>query len=518
LQNVTAQGNSIRKTSGLSATWDAGAASSQSLIFSTGYVEITVDDLTTYKLFGLSNGDANPTQADVDFAFFMAGGVLKVYESGVLRNNFGSYAVGDTLRVSVDVGGVIHYYRNGALLYTSAFAPTYPLVLDTSINSLGGSLTNANICGPSLQNTPTPAATASRTSTLTETPKPTATRTPTSPPAATQTRTATRTATTQPTATRTAIVQSTATRTATAAATSTPGGGPTLGGCPMFPVNNIWNRNVASLLVHAQSDQFVAALGANQTLHPAFGSGTWNGYIFGMPFNLVPASQPLVNINIYQYPGESDPGPARIPRNAVVQAPTDSHVVVLETGTCTLYEMYHGTPVPDGSWNAGSAARFNMNSNALRPNGWTSSDAAGFAILPGLIRYDEAVAGPPRHAIRFTGQYNGIRNTYVWPARHSDGRSTDPNAPPMGTRFRLKASYNISGYPQPLRNILQGLKDYGMIVSDSTDPGDSWNIEGAPDERWNNTMLHTMNNIPGSAFEAVDVSGLMVDPNSGQSR
>ena len=286
----------------------------------------------------------------------------------------------------------------------------------------------------------------------------------------------------------------------------------------MFPADNIWNRNIASLPVHPQSDQFVASLGANLTLHPGFGSGTWNGDIFGMPYNLVPASQPLVNIYIYQYPGESDPGPARVPTNAVVQAPTDSHALVLETGTCTLYEMYHATPVPDGSWYAGSAARFNMTSNALRPNGWTSSDAAGFAVLPGLVRYDEAVAGPVRHAVRFVGNLNGIRNTYVWPARHSDGRTTSTSAPPMGTRFRLKASVNISAYPQPLRNILQGLKDYGMFLADSTDPDDSWNVGGTHDDRWDNDMMHMMNNISGSAFEAVDESGLMIDPNSGQSR
>jgi hypothetical protein len=473
LQNVSVQGNSIYKVSGNQATWDAGASSIQTIDSGIGYVQATVDDTSSYKLFGLSWGNHDPLPSDTDYAFYMAAGALRVYQNGVLSANVGAYAMGDVLKIAIEVDGLVHFYRNGIPLYVSIILPTYPVDFDSAINTMGAGITNAFICGQNLS-----AST------------PTATFTPT------------------PTYTATQVV------------TGTPGsgGGPTLDGCPMFPANNIWNRNIASLPVHPQSDEFVSSLGASNTLHPGFGSGTWNGYPIGIPYITVSASQPLVPIYIYQYPNESDPGPARVPTNAPIEAPTDAHTSILENGTCTLYEMFHATPVPDGSWNAGSAARFDMNSNNLRPNGWTSTDAAGFALLPGLVRYDEAMAGPISHAVRFTGDLNGIRNTYVWPARHTDGRSTSSSAPPMGTRFRLKSWVDISGYPQPLRNILQGLKDYGMFLADSTSPGESWNVTGVPDSRWNNNMLHTMNDIPGSYFEAVDESGLIIDPNSGQSR
>ncbi len=513
MQNVTVQGNSIYKVSGSQAGWDAGATSAQIIFSGSGYAQATVDETSGYKAFGLSWGNRDPYLSDIDYAFYMAGGSLKVYEDGVLSADVGAYAVGDVLKVAVEADGLVHFYRNEAPLYTSSAIPTYPLDFDTAISTLGAGITNAFICGANIS-VSTPTATFTPTSTASWTTTSTVTRTYTSTPTYTASVTGVTSATSI--VSRTPTPSYTATQSATATPTS--GGGPTLDGCPMFPASNIWNRNIASLPVHSQSDQFVASLGVTDTLHPAFGSGTWDGYIMGHPYITVPGSQPLVAINIYQYPGQSDLGPARVPTNAPISAPPDSHAAILENGTCTLYEMYHATPVPDGSWSAGSASRFNLNSNNLRPNGWTSADAAGFAILPALVRYDEAMAGPIRHAIRFTGSLYGIRNTYVWPARHSDGQTANAGAPPMGTRFRLKASVDISSYPQPLRNILQGIKDYGMFLADSTDPDDSWNIGGVPDSRWNNDMLHRMNDISGSSFEAVDESGLMIDVNSGQSR
>jgi hypothetical protein len=180
-----------------------------------------------------------------------------------------------------------------------------------------------------------------------------------------------------------------------------------------------------------------------------------------------------------------------------------------------LFETWHAQPLPDGSWSAANGAIFDLLSNRLRPDGWTSADAAGFAILPALVRYDEVLSGQITHAIRFTGVMSGIRDTYVWPARHTDGESTSEDSPPMGTRFRLKASVDISGYPPRLRTILQGLKTYGMFLADS---GDSWQIDGAPDQRWDDDELQLLHGVHGSDFEAVDESGLMIDPNSGQSR
>jgi hypothetical protein len=185
----------------------------------------------------------------------------------------------------------------------------------------------------------------------------------------------------------------------------------------------------------------------------------------------------------------------------------------MDRNTCTLYEMYSSYPHPDGSWNAGSGAIWLLTSNALRPAGWTSADAAGLPVLAGLAQYDEVASGTVRHALRFTAPLT--QRAYIWPARHYASSNTDPNLPPMGLRVRLKASVNISGYPAQLRTILQGLKDYGMILADN---GTGWHITGAPDERWDNDILHQIGNLHGSDFEAVDESGLMIDPNSGQSR
>jgi hypothetical protein len=188
-------------------------------------------------------------------------------------------------------------------------------------------------------------------------------------------------------------------------------------------------------------------------------------------------------------------------------------VIVIERGSCTLYEMWASYPHPDGSWDAGSGAKWRLDSNALRPPGWTSADAAGLPILPGLASYDEVATGVIRHALRFTT--SETQEAYLWPARHLTYGYTDPNVPPMGLRLRLKASVNISTYPPQARVILQALKSYGMFLADN---GSSIFLSGLPDERWNNDDLRTLRQIHASDFEAIDESGLMIDPNSGESR
>jgi hypothetical protein len=223
-----------------------------------------------------------------------------------------------------------------------------------------------------------------------------------------------------------------------------------------------------------------------------------------------------VPINISPYASESDPGPYPIPANAPVEgAPNtggDRHVLVVRQGECKLYELYRAFRNGSGSsWNAESAAKYDLNSNALRPDTWTSADAAGLPILPGLVRYEEVAAGEINHAIRFTVPQT--RKAHVWPARHDASDLTGSQYPPMGQRFRLRADFNISGYSHDAQVILIALKKYGMILADN---GSAWYISGAPNPAWDNDVLHELDDVVGSDFEAVDVSSLMVDPNSGQ--
>jgi S-layer homology domain len=289
------------------------------------------------------------------------------------------------------------------------------------------------------------------------------------------------------------------------------------GGCQVFPANNIWNKNIASLPKHPNSDAYMRSIGLSANVHADFGSGLWDGGPIGIPYVFVNGSQPFVQVHWTAYGDESDPGPYPVPTSAPIeggpQSSGDRHVLVVDSGNCKLYELYDAYPNSDGTWNADSGAIFDLNSNALRPNGWTSGDAAGLPIYPGLVRYDEVVSGVIRHAIRFTAP--NTQDSHLWPARHDAGHSGHPEYPPMGLRVRLKASFDISPYPQQVRVILQAMKDYGLILADNGSP---WYISGAPDPRWDNEMLHTMDNITGADFEAVDESGLMVDPNSGQSR
>jgi hypothetical protein len=287
-----------------------------------------------------------------------------------------------------------------------------------------------------------------------------------------------------------------------------------IGGCPLYPQNNIWNRDISTLPVHPNSANYLASIGITGRLHADFGAGIYNGGPIGIPYVVVPGSQPAVPVR-FTYAGESDPGPYPIPANAPIeggsQSNGDRHVIVVDSGTCKLYEMFAGYPQSNGSWNAGSGAVWNLNSNALRPASWTSADAAGLPILPGLVRYDEVASGVITHALRFT--VSRTQMAYLWPARHYASSSPDPNLPPMGLRLRLKANVDISSFSSMNRVILTALKHYGMFVADN---GSSWFISGAPDNRWNNDDLHALGNIPGSDFEVVNESSLEVNPNSAQ--
>ncbi len=288
-----------------------------------------------------------------------------------------------------------------------------------------------------------------------------------------------------------------------------------IGGCPMFPADNIWNRDISDLPGNPNSP-YLASIGLSTGLHPDFGSGLYNGEPMGIPYIAVPSSQPLVPIT-FEYAAESDPGPYPFPPNVPIEggpnSTGDRHALVVQSGVCKLYETFATYPDGHGGWTAGSGAMWNLNSNALRPDTWTSADAAGLPILPGLVRYDEVAAGAINHALRFT--VDSSQRAYVWPARHYASSDTNPALPPMGLRVRLKASVDISGYPPDVQVILTALKHYGMIVADN---GSSWFISGTQDDRWNNDTLHTIGGIHGSDFEVVDESSLMIDPNSGQAR
>lgn len=288
--------------------------------------------------------------------------------------------------------------------------------------------------------------------------------------------------------------------------------------CTVLPADNIWNRRIDDLPVHAMSDQYVAAIGSSATLHADFGSGVWppgSDSPIGIPVIEVAPWQEKVPIIYTDYGSESDPGPFPIPPDAPIEGGPDGtgdrHVIAVDRSACMLYELFSAYPNGDGSWSASSGAAYDLRSNVLRPDSWTSADAAGLPIMPGLVTYDEVASGVITHAIRFTAPQT--QKAHVWPARHDASNLTGAGYPPMGQRFRLKASHDISGYPSQVRVILQAFKDYGIILADNGSP---WYISGAPDERWDNDSLHEWDDIPGSAFEAVDVSSVMVDSNSGK--
>jgi hypothetical protein len=288
---------------------------------------------------------------------------------------------------------------------------------------------------------------------------------------------------------------------------------PAIGSCPVFPANSVWNEPIDHLPVASNSATLVNTIGSGVTLHADFGSGLYAGAPIGIPFVTVAGSLTKYPVT-FQYADESDPGPYAVPLNAPIeggsQSTGDRHAIAVDTDNCILYELYSAYPQA-ASWQAGSGVIFDLKSNALRPAGWTSADAAGLPIFPGLVRYDEVASGVIRHAIRLTVPQT--LDSYVWPARHYASSLTDPKYPAMGQRFRLRSSFNISTYTADVQVVLQALKTYGMFVADN---GSAWYISGAPDPRWNNDNLGTLRNIHGSDFEAVDDTVLQLQANSAQ--
>ena len=271
--------------------------------------------------------------------------------------------------------------------------------------------------------------------------------------------------------------------------------------CPIFPATNPWNERVDSLPVAAGSAAVVAAIGADGHLHPDFGSGLWDGSPIGIPITVVGKSTPRSHVT-FDYADESDRVAYPIPPGARVEGGSDRHAILVDRDACRLYELYALRRIAAG-WRAGSGATWDLRSNRLRQASWTSADAAGLPILPGLARYDEVARGRIDHALRFT--VSRTRRAYIWPARHFASSLTDPSLPPMGLRLRLGSSFDVSGFPQQARVVLRALQQYGMMVADN---GSSWYVSGAPDSRWSNDDLHTLGQVPGAAFEVVDTSSL----------
>ncbi len=296
-------------------------------------------------------------------------------------------------------------------------------------------------------------------------------------------------------------------RSAPAARRAKLGANASLGGRRAFPDDNAWNVPIDHLPVDPNSDAYVASIGVDGRLHPEFGA-PYRGAPNGIPYVVVPGDQPRVPVT-FRYADESDQCLYPIPPDAPVEggpnAPpnSDRHVLVIDRDNWRLYELYAARR-EDGNWSAGSGAVFDLNSDALRPSGWTSADAAGLPIFPGLVRYDEVMEQKEiRHALRFTAEKT--RKAYIYPARHCASPHTDPNLPPMGLRVRLKASFDVSGYPAPARVILQALKKYGMILADN---GANWFVSGAPDPRWNDEDLGTLKQVQGKDFEVVRIGNI----------
>jgi hypothetical protein len=290
---------------------------------------------------------------------------------------------------------------------------------------------------------------------------------------------------------------------AVAAAGARGPGGPVIGGCPVFPASNAWNRDVSHDPVDPRSDDYIRSIDSRgrHFLHADFGGG---GH-YGIPYGVVPRTQPRVPIRFTDYGDESDRGPYPVPPTARVEEGSDRHVLIAQRGTCKLFELFNARRAGRG-WAASAGAVFDLRSNRLRHEGFTSADAAGLSILAGLARYDEVRAGALRHALRFTVAES--QRAYIHPATHFASSSTDPNLPPMGLRLRLKASYPVSRFHGQARVVLVALKRFGMFVADN---GADWFIGGAADRRWNDEDLNQLKRVPGNAFEVVR-SGRIVRP------
>ncbi len=277
---------------------------------------------------------------------------------------------------------------------------------------------------------------------------------------------------------------------------------------PILPADNPWNTDISRQPVDPDSQVILSSIGLGKGLHADFGT-TWQGAPMGIPYVVVSGTQPKVPVQ-FEYKDESDPGPYPVPANAPIEggpaAKGDRHILMIDRDNWKLYELYAAYPVDGGkSWKAGSGAIFDLASNKLRPAGWTSADAAGLPIFPGLVRYDEVMERKViNHALRFTCQRT--RRAYVAPATHFASKLTDAKLPPMGMRVRLRASFDISKFPPPAQVILTALKKYGMLLADN---GSDWFISGAPDPRWNDDELHTLSRVKGSDFEVVKMGSLV---------
>jgi hypothetical protein len=271
--------------------------------------------------------------------------------------------------------------------------------------------------------------------------------------------------------------------------------------CRVFPASNPWNQRVDRLPVAGNSSAIIASIGVDAGLHADFGSGRWEGSPIGIPFDVVNRSTPRSRVS-FEYTDESDHVRYPIPRRVHVEGGSDHHALLLDKSACRLYEL-GGLERRNGRWHAWAGATWSLRSNRLRPAGWTSADAAGLPIFPGLARFDEARRGVIDHALRFTVQRT--RRAYVYPARHYASTLTDPNLPPMGLRVRLKANFDVRPFPRQARIVLTALKRYGMIVADN---GSNWYISGAPSPGWSNDQLHALARVKGSSFEVVDTSSL----------
>lgn len=279
-----------------------------------------------------------------------------------------------------------------------------------------------------------------------------------------------------------------------------------------FPADNAWNQNISNAPVDPNSDALINFIGPSTPLHPDFGAGLYNGQSMGIPYVAVSGS-PLVNIHFTGYGDESDPGPMPIPPNAPIEGMPnpgdgDRHVLVLDRDNCWLYELYGSHHLKNNDWAAASAAVWDLLNDEQRPYTWTSADAAGLPIFPGLARYDEIASGAIHHALRFTLQHS--RQAFTPPASHWAPNSNDPNAAPMGMRVRLKSSFDISGFPPQAKIILKAMQQYGLIMADN---GSSMYISGDPDPRWNNDDLGSLKTVPASEFEVIKMDPIYTPDN-----
>jgi len=299
----------------------------------------------------------------------------------------------------------------------------------------------------------------------------------------------------------------------TACSAMSTGIGASLNGFRPFTTTNLWNTDISNSPVDPNSTAIINFIGPSVGLHPDFGSGEYNGSDIGIPYTIVGGTQGMVGINFTAYGDESDPGPMPFPANAPIEGDPnpgngDRHSLVLDNANCFLYELYNASVNNDGSWNAGSAAVWDLTANEQRPYTWTSADAAGLPIFPGLVRYDEVAAGKIQHALRFTLPQS--RAAFTPPASHWAANSSNSLAAPMGLRLRLKSSYDISSFSTNVQVILTAMKKYGLIMADN---GSAMYISGAPDNRWDNDDLHNLGQVPASAFEVVEMNPVYTQSN-----